>query len=416
MALDATLSRLEVAEESLAHVGGSRRASGSYYTPGDVVAHFWQLFWRHHSISNRETALEFIKHAQFVEPSIGSGMFLFGMMRSLANFGIGPIELTNLKFQAVDINQSALDFVWSRLGELEAEFSVQFSRIAFECSDFLSWVKNRRFDWAVFIGNPPFVANEKGSRWKNLFADFLEAMLLSGKWSNISLILPLSICFSRDYRPLRSLIKHTGMPLSVSCYDNMPDCLFNAGKSESTNTNKANSQRCAIINLGGPRAGVLESSALLRWTAGARQDFLAKVPNFQDCSGFDISQQIPRPIDGRLIDYLREAEDGCSAQSLMCGKGSSPFAVGGVARNFIGIREYEYGVPGAIPVQAPGLDLALILLQIFASDIFYRYWCSFGDGFHVTNSLLCRFPVSKKMLRRCEENIDLAANIWRSRE
>ena len=96
--------------------------------------------------------------------------------------------------------------------------------------------------------------------------------------------------------------------------------------------------------------------------------------------------------------------------------GRGAFSVGGVARNFIGIREYEGKVSGVIPVRTNERDSSLILLQILASELFYKYWRSFGDGFHVTNDLVDRFPVSNELLDTCERNLSTAARTWEKRE
>lgn len=415
--LDSILLRLEKEETALASEGVERKLSGSYYTPADVVAHFWQLFWRHHEISDRDSALSFIDKTQFIEPSVGSGIFLFGMMRSLAGFGIGSAEIAAVNFHAIDINQAAVNFVQDQLKELEETFSIRFKHIYLEHADFLTWISGRHIEATTFVGNPPFVTNERGSRWKNSFADFLEAIISSGKTNSHSLILPVSICFSRDYVALRRLLKSTGLALSASSYDNIPDCLFKSGKPESRNTNKANSQRCTILNLGGPRSGVVESSALLRWSARERKTFLAKTPYFYDCTDFDIERQIPRPTDQRLIAYLHEAAEGArSSLEFISKTGQGTFSMGSVARNYIGFRDYEGRSPGVIPVKTNEGDSSMILLQVFASELFYKYWRSFGDGFHVTNDLIYRFPISKGLLRICEENLDFAAKVWRKRE
>lgn len=416
IALDSILGRLEGAEMGLANEGPGRRDSGSYYTPADVAAHFWRLFWRHHQVVDGPAAVRLVQEANFVEPSVGSGMFLFSLLRSLSDFGVGPADASSIRFRAVDINRAALDFVEKELRGLEREFSVRFNAVTLEEADFLKWVAGGVAPSTTFVGNPPFVANERGSQWKNMYADFVASMLAADASSNISLILPVSVCFSRDYVALRRLLRDTKRPLSASSYDNIPDCLFKAGKPESGNTNKANSQRCTILQLGGPRVGVVESSSLLRWSAGARSTFLSAMPAFHDCADFDLVRQIPRPTDASLTEYLREAEGGRSAREFMSRIGRGAFAVGAVARNFIGIRDYQGVTPGVIPVRTNERESSLILLQVLASDVFYKYWRSFGDGFHVTIDLIDRFPISKNLLSVCEQNLDTAEDIWSSRE
>lgn len=416
IALDGVLESLEAAEMALSNEGPGRKSSGSYYTPADVADHFWRLFWRHHEVNNKASARRFLERTTFVEPSIGAGMFFFSLLRSLADFGVGPDEACRIKFDAVDLNGAALEFVAAQIKDLESNFCVRFKEVNLERADFLEWVQSRKYAAAAFVGNPPFVTNERGSRWKNLYADFVSSMLEHGYGAGIGLILPVSVCFSRDFVDLRRMIRDSALPLSASSYDNMPDYLFKAGKPESGNTNKANSQRCTILNLGGPRSGVVESSALLRWTASDRSTFMASTPQFYDCRAYDLERQIPRPVDGSLTRYLEEATGRRALREFMSKIGRGAFAVGAVARNFIGIREYEGKASGVIPVRTNERDSSLILLQILASNLFYKYWRSFGDGFHVTSDLIDRFPVSDEFLRVCEQNIDGAAKTWNDRE
>ncbi|MDO5506394.1 MAG: hypothetical protein Q4F49_08945 [Pseudoxanthomonas suwonensis] len=415
-ALDAVLFSLEKAEMALSSEGRGRKLSGSYYTPADVAEHFWRLFWRHHQVADRTSAAQMLGRTTFVEPSLGAGMFLFSLLRSLAGFDLGPKDVSGIKFKAVDLNRAALNFVSDEVAALSVKFGICFDRVQLEHGNFLEWAESANLDHAVFVGNPPFVRNERGSRWKNLYADFVEAMITNGQDAGLGLILPVSVCFSRDYIDLRRIIQDTALPLSASSYDNMPDYLFKAGKPESGNTNKANSQRCTILNLGGPRVGIVESSALLRWPSAGRAAFLSAIPSFHDCRGYDIGHQIPRPVDDELTQYLRGAEDGRAARTLMSKIGRGAFSIGAVARNFIGIREYESKASGVIPVRTDERDSSLILLQILSSSLFYKYWRSFGDGFHVTNEVVGRFPISKNLLDDCEANLSTAASTWKRRE
>lgn len=415
--LDEMLHDLERSESGLVHEGAGRKLSGSYYTPIDVADHFWSLFFRHHRIVDVADGRKLVRDAHFVEPSVGSGMFLFTLIRRLHRLGLEPNEIAALQLDAVDVNARALEFLEKRLRGLETALGMAFSNVRLAHEDFLEWIPRTTIDCPIFVGNPPFVSNSRGARWRNLYADFLETMIdHRGDGGAISLLLPMSICFSRDYVELRRIIQGTSMPLSASSYDNIPDSLFKAGKPESGNTNKANSQRCTILNLGGPREGFAESSALLRWTTREREEFLNTVPTFLDCSSFDLARQIPRPSGDDLFRYLKNTERAPSLGTLLSRIGEAAFAVGGVARNYIGIRDYDEACTGVVPIRTSERDDAFVLLQVLGSPLFYRYWRTFGDGFHVTRDVIDRFPLSPALVRSCEEGLDEARVTWSERK
>lgn len=418
--LDRIISAVEAAEMELSSHGGEeafaqRKASGSYYTPVDVADHFWNLFFRHHRIDCLSALLAFIGSVDLVEPSVGSGVFVFTFLKKASSLGATPKHLAALRFHVVDINLAALRFFSERLKELEAAAGVQFQGIGPSQKDFLQWASDNSVSNAVFVGNPPFVTNARGARWRNVYADFLEAMIKYPTVRGISLILPLSISFSRDYSDLRSLVRAAGMGVSVSSYDNMPDCLFKAGKPGSANTNQANSQRCSILNIGGPDNSLREATALLNWTAGGRTKFLSSIPVFHAFDANDTSGQFPRPVSSEVLGYIYSAKGARPLGTFLTKLNGASFAIGSVARNYIGIREASDIGAGSIPVRVSKEEDFLLLLQIFSSRLFFDYWRTYGDGFHVTSDLIERFPVTEALVERLTGSSDFAKSIWKSR-
>jgi hypothetical protein len=379
------------------------------------VSHFWDLFFWHHRICDPAALQAFLSTTQLVEPSAGSGMFVFSFLRKAALLGATPESLAAAKFHVVDINLTALRFFSDRLREIESAIGTRFVGIGPSQKDFLEWASKSCVTNAVFVGNPPFVANSRGSRWRNLYADFVETMLTYRSVKGVSLILPLSVCFSRDYTNLRALIRSSGMGVSASSYDNIPDCLFKAGKPESTNTNRAISQRCTILNVGGPNAMLRESSALLSWAAAERTSILSSIPTFRSFDDNDRSGQIPRPSSEVLVSYMSEARNAPPFRRFLSKMGRPMFAVGGVARNFIGIRDVEPLDPGCILIKTASEEDRYIALQILSSGIFYDYWRTYGDGFHVTVDLIERFPVTEALAVRFRATSTRAREVWLQR-
>lgn len=419
--LNQTIFEAEAAETKLSTQGdGSvrhlRKESGSYYTPADVADHFWAQFFRFHHVRSADDFRQLIARAHFVEPSAGAGIFVFTFIRQALSFGLSVQELAQLHFSVIDVNFAALQFVHHKLAELESDAGFCLPNVGMVQQDFLQWSATTKSSNVIFVGNPPFVTNQRGARWRNMYADFVEAMLNYQSASvSFSLILPVSVCFSRDYADLRRQIEQSGMGISAASYDNIPDCLFKAGKPESQNTNRANSQRCTILHVGGRDCSVRESSPMIRWTAGNRSEVLRALPSYYDYSNYVFDKQIPRPSTDWMLKYLSENKSSPTLKSHMTRHAKCDFSVGAVARNFIGIREPSVGDATSIAIKAETELDRMVLLQILGSSIFFEYWRSLGDGFHVTSDLIERFPISERLYKCCLANISSAKHQWNNR-
>lgn len=421
-AVDLVIAQAEAAEVDLSTASSScqiagRKESGSYYTPSDVADHFWMQFFRFHRVRGANDLRQLIAKTHFVEPSAGSGIFIFTLIRQALKFGLQPSELGQLRLTVIDVNLVALKFVSQRICQLEADFGVSLGNIGLLQRDFLDWAACSQSENVIFVGNPPFVANPRGSRWRNSYADFLEAMIdFPAITVSISLILPVSVCFSRDYADLRHKIASSGLGVSAASYDNIPDCLFKTGKPESQNTNRANSQRCTILNIGGPDFSVRESAPMIRWGTRERSRILSQVPQFKNYSRYMFDDQIPRPSTDWILTYLESSANATPLRSFFCKSAEPDFSIGTVARNFIGIRDGKLRNGTSLPIKAATETDRLIVLQIVCSSIFFEYWRSLGDGFHVTSDLVERFPVSPQLLTSCVANLGIAAKVWERRK
>jgi hypothetical protein len=154
----------------------------------------------------------------------------------------------------------------------------------------------------------------------------------------------------------------------------------------------------------------------MRWAAAERADLLGKLPMFRSFGDDDPSGQFPRPASELLAAYLRNISGARPLRSFLSKIGRPAFAVGGVARNYIGIREHEASGSGCIPIRLHSKDDHGIVLQILSSKLFYDYWRTYGDGFHVTVDLIERFPVTNALQQHLEGNRELARNVWLNRQ
>lgn len=415
--LDDALSVAECAEEGLAiDVTRSnivqRKSTGSFYTPVDVVEHFWQEYFRFHDIDTLKAVRDHLSEFIFVEPAVGAGIFLFGLMRKLVSFGCNVADLETLHFVGADVNSAALKFISGALKGVEAQSGARFSQIVFLHTDFLM-LPLPAGGKISFIGNPPYVRNPAGAFWKNLYADFIARMLdVPAEQRSIALIVPLSVAFSRDYKLLRSRMRACSRAIRLESFDNIPDCLFDVGKPGSHNTNKANSQRCSIIMLRDFGEVRHDATDLRRWSRKRRREFLEATPSFFDISGYSFDEQFPRLSCDWISNYLVASGERLCLGGLL-NAGRYGFSVGGVGRNYIGLRMGE--VRGATPLTFKSKQHMLWALQLLGSPVFYEYWRTVGDGFHVTKSDILRFPISFGLLKVCIEQEERANNIWRRR-
>lgn len=421
-ALDArdAISAAETAEADLSYSSeckseSKRRLAGAYYTPADVADHFWKIFFDRRSIKSTLEAQDLLESAYFVEPSAGAGALFFSLVKELINQGLSPKTVRSINADLVDTNQQALDFIRDQIGTLEQRWNIKFDRVRLIHGDFRSYVFPTTGRSGVFFGNPPFVANQKGSsKWKNLYADFVERSLeLSRKPAHLHFIVPLSIAFSRDYSALRFRLRRLNSEISISSYDNIPDTLFKSGKPKHTNTNKANSQRCSILSVTPTKEPRVYSSALQRWSKGERTDLLSSIPKFHDVTDYCLDDQIPRPANQMIADYLHTSFEERRLGALIGGSSRYRLAIASVARNYIGFRDELDGSSNVLGFGSEG-DF-LTALGVLSSRLFFEYWLTVGDGFHLTKSTILNFPLDERVEKEAQRLHPEIRKMWRNR-
>ena len=419
-AAEALLSA-ERAESELSYVSEcgtekARKLLGSYYTPADVARFFWAEFFTHAGIENPKSALDYIYSHHLVEPSVGAGALFFALLEKLCELGLPPEMLSQISVDLIDLNEQALDFVRSQVTTLEDQWGVEFSSIQYLHGDFQETTAPRTTKPLVFFGNPPFVSNPRGtSKWKNLYADFVEiALERAGEQGSVQFILPLSIAFSRDYRDLRQSLRDAKQKVVLSNFDNIPDTLFKSGKPLHSNTNKANSQRCSIVGVFPSEEFDLRSTQLHRWSKADRHQVLGKAPKYLEVTDYAFDDQFPRPTDERILYYLDQSKNEKCLADLISETQKHTLYVGGVARNYIGIRE-EAG-SGVHDLWFENREQFYVALNILASDLFFDYWLSVGDGFHLTKANLLCFPIHPKLEATLRSKKSKTQRIWSNRK
>lgn len=417
--LDRVLHQAERDERDLAYYTPcrseqARKQSGSYYTPVDVARFFWNQYFDAAGIYDPDQAVIFVRQHRLIEPSCGSGVLVYSLLAKLLDLGV-PIEvMRDLDLHMVDFNPSALDYAKRKFDAINAALGADYFKPFFGHTDFLNYsgVKSKRP--TIVFGNPPFVSNPRGATWKNTYADFVDRCLeVASPLAAMHFILPLSIAFSRDYKLLREKMRADRYTVFASHFDNIPDTLFKSGKPQSSNTNKANSQRCTILTAFSGAEYRLYSSPLHRWNTADRATLLSGRARFYDVTGYQLSDQFIRPASDAIALYLQGQNFSHRLGDLLDEKGNHKLFVGSVARNYISIRG-EAG-SGVQTFDLRTREDFYRFLGIVASDVFLQYWRSVGDGFHVTRSNILDFPVSNSLSALVDASVPKIKSMWSRR-
>jgi len=222
----------------------------------------------------------------------------------------------------------------------------------------------------------------------------------------------LSLTFSRDYTHLRHLCKQAGSTIQISNFDNIPDALFKAGKPESTNSNKANSQRCSIVSIVPCSDERVLVSPLIRWFKAERESVLNQSPSYLDISNYHFDDQLPRPSNPNILGYLQQAAE-CPRLSDYITGGSHVLHVGSVARNYISIRSEASTANHSLTFKDE--DDFILVFSILVSDMFFEYWKTLGDGFHVTKKNIYQFPVHPAVIEDIKSKSLIYKKLWNKR-
>ena len=417
---ESILERAEQEEWALSYCGNlvseeSRRRSGSYYTPADVAVFFWNQFCEVLGIRDSDSALDFVSRYTFVEPSAGSGVLAFALIRKLYTLGVSAKSVSQICLRMFDINPDALAYINRQYRTLELATDQKFSNVTMHHRDFRDFRKNQADKPYLFFGNPPFVANPKGvSRWKNLYADFLEIALDQvGAVGRIHFILPLSIAFSRDYAAFRRRIRSERCDVFASHFDNIPDTLFKSGKPHSRNSNKANSQRCTILTVVPSGRAKLRSTMLHRWSTRERARLLTSTPSYLDVTQYQFDDQIFRPASHEIARYLVASKPAYRLGQLVSSEGQHKLHIASVARNYISVRPKAGAHVHSLRFSRKK-DFYRCL-GLIASDLFFAYWRSVGDGFHLTKSNIHRFPISAEIDIAIRKMLPKVEHVWSQR-
>ena len=413
--LDSELAELELTYGNGNKDEQNRKKTGSYYTPNDVAYLFWRQFDYCFDLLNKCKSTEFISNSVFIEPSAGAGILIFSLLHYLLINKIPIKSIAEIKFYIIDINSNCIDWIKHQFDLIQNTTGVVFNNLIYYCTNFIDLQLSIESMNKIYFGNPPFISNKNGEFYKNSFAEFLDKSIFSFRnFDAVQYILPLSFSFSREYDSLRKKVLSLGRNLYISHYDNIPDGLFKSGKPGNMNTNKSNSQRCSIVSISNSQGGKLFSTNLRKWNAKDRDGFLKSIPEFQDSTKYNFDTQIPRPYSKKILNYLSQPLYQLRLRDFLCNEGSEHVSVGTLSRNYIPFKENT--VINAHRFHFKNDEDKYTFICIVASELFFEYWKTVGDGFHLTKFNIINFPVSNSVLKKAQSLNLYTKSIWERRE
>ena len=246
----------------------------------------------------------------------------------------------------------------------------------------------------VIIGNPPYVATGTvpyAFPGKELLPDLyghvmLRTLELVADTGRYGMIVPVSFAFSGDFRVLRARMTQNRQSW-LSSYDNIPAPLFDGV-----------SQRCTIgIGCRKP-GGQTFVTPMHRWRAEGRECLLQNIVFTEMPSTIPAEDGIPKLADGLspLLSRLLDFSETVPCPLLGTRLSADGICFASAARNFVSVSlapppcldaDSIDEVPSTKSNRLPmaSADAASVALASLAGELYFWYWLTRGDGFHVTS-------------------------------
>ncbi len=288
----------------------------------------------------------------------------------------------------------------------------------------------------VIIGNPPYVeyskvkheyqavASEAG-RYGNLYAAVLErslALCRSGQ-SHLGLIVPLSLCGGERFGSLRRSIIQQMQELWLSNFEIFPSRLFEGAfqRLSMLIARHGNSGKCTTY-----------STRIQRWYAVERPYLidLMQYTHAQRTVKTDVFPKLASPLQETILHKLVAQAQGNSIASMLYPYKTEHFVYYQEATNYwmkaTCIIPY-YKKNGVVMEPTHGRFLyfseprvARTIMAVLNSSLFYLWFATFSDGFHLAHRLVKEFPLPTEIYAttdlemfalRLEEDIKMYARM-----
>ncbi len=281
----------------------------------------------------------------------------------------------------------------------------------------------QRGGFDVIIGNPPYLEynrvrqnsiaqNFEKKSCGNLYAAVIERSLALCRREQfyLGLIVPISICGSKRFAFLRQTLSQAASSLWLANFEIFPSRLFENAF-----------QRVSIVLMAGhpptTSTAILHVTKILRWFTQERSHLLQCLTYTKVEHDMLVFPKFASPCQEHIIQKMLHKADGMKVATFLHAHTTRHFVYYQEATNYW-IKAVchipYYRKNGEIMKPSHGRFLFLeqertakIIMALMNSSLFYIWFITYADGFHLSHALVKTFPVSLALLTS-QELYDLA--------
>ncbi|HEU5374047.1 MAG TPA: hypothetical protein VFV38_01280 [Ktedonobacteraceae bacterium] len=330
---------------------------------------------------------------------------LFGLQNSSGK------PVTDIEYQALlsEVTRNYASETWERLVNTTMTLHAARDLAHKDNQCFFHWelefpdaVVDGRCQFHAIIANPPYVGTSSNqaiselyetARCGDLYAWLFEQSLCKAAGTgNVGLIIPLSLTFNRQMKPLRKLLLQENATLFISSFDATRDGIF-LPNGESRNGQRAS---IAVYHKQNDKRHI-HTTSLIRWLNEERSALFSNL-NYTEITPLATEEAFPKLGDPRLVRFLQElrAYNHSVGSTIYHPPKRKPKEknLPPPSLHYLYVPRFARYFITALPtaIRNRGLhvlgwekewirDVAMVALN---SNVFYWLWCVLGDGLDVT--------------------------------
>jgi type I restriction-modification system DNA methylase subunit len=398
--------------------GLNRKSKGVYYTPNDVVSFIFSNAVKslygiikksnlHVQDLNGVPYKSFCYEKSVFDPTCGAGEFLLvALATKLDLVDLHQTDVTNIDICRIvhtihgnDINEDSTTitkfrifiYLLNRYGsEKICGFSKELHR-NFTNIDFINLDEKFNTKYDIIIGNPPYVEDSKSEtvpvlRYGNVYANVLDNSANCLATNGVmGYIIPLSYISTPRMKKIRNILINKLSEQYILSYCDRPDCLFPSVH-----------QKLSIL-IAKHKELNTESKIFTGnyqfWYKEERDDLFKKVPAI--LNRFTKEEYIPKLGSAYDQQIYRKVTGNQTTLFGTLNEGDVPLYLNMRAAFWIkAFREEhntsEYKKYGCLSKESANLSFCIL-----NSSLFWWYWISVSDCWHITNKELKGFTIPK---------------------